>query len=182
MTEGFWRGRILPELAAGLEAAEKFAGFPADILRARLEDALVGMRLPLVLCHGDYWPGNILFDKAGGRATGVVDWDRPLADFLPLVDAFHALLYSEKEAGRRKLPDIVGEALSRDACTAELTLYLNQIGFRPGTRQWRALLVVYWLLYVSARVARPNPNAWQPKWLRENVTPASAWVGEALRG
>jgi aminoglycoside phosphotransferase (APT) family kinase protein len=28
-----------------------------------------------VLCHGDYWPGNVLWSR--GRLSGVVDWEQP---------------------------------------------------------------------------------------------------------
>jgi hypothetical protein len=56
-----------------------------DDLARGCED-LAGVTVPLVAVHGDYALGNILL--AGGRVTGVVDWElgRPLG--LPFTDLF----------------------------------------------------------------------------------------------
>jgi hypothetical protein len=50
---------------------------------------LRGTRLPLVVCHGDYWAGNIFVRD--GRVCGVVDWERAAVDDLPLWDPVKAV-------------------------------------------------------------------------------------------
>lgn len=42
-------------------------------LRARLEAAPPVLSAPPALLHGDYWPGNLLWQD--GRLTGLLDWD-----------------------------------------------------------------------------------------------------------
>jgi SAM-dependent methyltransferase len=72
-------------------AAEGLAATGADprvaaLLDRSLEAAarLRGTALPLVVCHGDYWAGNVLV--AGDRVRGVIDWERAALDELPLWD------------------------------------------------------------------------------------------------
>jgi len=56
-----------------------------------------GMRIPFVIQHNDFWPGNILSDN--GR-IGIIDWDRaekkgyPLCDLFDLLFNCSRLLYS----------------------------------------------------------------------------------------
>jgi hypothetical protein len=85
-------------LARKLEplAAEGLAAMDADprvaaLLDRSLEAAagLRGMALPLVVCHGDYWAGNVMV--AGDRVCGVIDWERAALDELPLWDLVKAV-------------------------------------------------------------------------------------------
>jgi hypothetical protein len=43
----------------------------------------------MVVCHGDYWAGNVLVDR--GRVSGVVDWERATLEELPLWDLTKAV-------------------------------------------------------------------------------------------
>lgn len=77
-------------------AAEGLAAMDADPRVAALLDrclettaGLRGTALPLVVCHGDYWAGNIMV--AGGRVRGVIDWERAALDELPLWDLVKAV-------------------------------------------------------------------------------------------
>jgi aminoglycoside phosphotransferase len=77
-------------------AAEGLAAMDADPRVGRLLDrsleAAAGLRgtaLPLVVCHGDYWAGNVVV--AGGRVRGVIDWERATLDDLPLWDLVKAV-------------------------------------------------------------------------------------------
>jgi aminoglycoside phosphotransferase/SAM-dependent methyltransferase len=85
-------------LAGRLEplAAEGLAAMDADPRVARLLDrsleAAAGLRgtvLPLVVCHGDFWAGNVM--AAGGKVRGVIDWERATLDDLPLWDLVKAV-------------------------------------------------------------------------------------------
>jgi hypothetical protein len=85
-------------LAQKLEplAAECLATLDGDpgvssVLDRSLEAAaaLRGTALPLVVCHGDYWAGNIMV--AGNRVRGVIDWERAALDDLPIWDMVKAV-------------------------------------------------------------------------------------------
>jgi aminoglycoside phosphotransferase (APT) family kinase protein len=58
-----------------------------------LRDRLAGHRVPQVVVHGDFWPGNLLI--AGGRVRGVIDWECARPDGAPTRDlARFVLTYS----------------------------------------------------------------------------------------
>ena len=77
-------------------AKECLAAMDADPRVAALLDrsleAAAGLRgtaLPLVVCHGDYWAGNVMV--AADRVRGVIDWERAALDELPLWDLVKAV-------------------------------------------------------------------------------------------
>jgi aminoglycoside phosphotransferase len=65
-------GRLEPLAADGLAALDRDPRV-GSLLDQTLEQArnLRGTSLPMVVCHGDYWAGNMLVDR--GRVSGVVD-------------------------------------------------------------------------------------------------------------
>jgi SAM-dependent methyltransferase len=83
-------GKLEPLAAEGLAAMDADPRVAALLDRA-LEAAagLRGTALPLVVCHGDYWAGNLL--AAGGRVRGVIDWERAALEELPLWDLVKAV-------------------------------------------------------------------------------------------
>jgi Phosphotransferase enzyme family len=104
--------KLEPLASAGLAALH---GDPrvGSLLDQALAQAgeLRGTPLPLVMCHGDYWAGNVLVER--GRVCGVVDWERSALDELPLWDlvkavgsaAYHLDRYrSLPRGGRAALP------------------------------------------------------------------------------
>jgi aminoglycoside phosphotransferase/SAM-dependent methyltransferase len=77
-------------------AAKGLAAMDADPRVARLLDrsletaaGLRGTALPLVVCHGDFWAGNVM--AAGGKVRGVIDWERAALDDLPIWDLVKAV-------------------------------------------------------------------------------------------
>jgi SAM-dependent methyltransferase len=82
--------KLEPLAAEGLEAMGADQRVAALLDRC-LEAAagLHGTALPLVVCHGDYWAGNVMV--AGGRVRGVIDWERAGLDELPLWDLVKAV-------------------------------------------------------------------------------------------
>lgn len=83
--------RQLEPLAAECLAAMGADAEVAELLDRCLEAAagLCGTTLPLVVCHGDYWAGNIMV--AGDRVCGVIDWERAALEELPLWDLVKAV-------------------------------------------------------------------------------------------
>jgi aminoglycoside phosphotransferase len=65
-------GSLEPLAADGLAALDRDPRV-GSLLDQTLEQArnLRGTSLPMVVCHGDYWAGNMLVDR--GRVSGVVD-------------------------------------------------------------------------------------------------------------
>ncbi len=62
------------------------ANRPAGLDLGAFVQALPTPRAPLVLTHGDFWPGNLLWE--GSEISGVLDWeDAVLGD--PLLDVAH---------------------------------------------------------------------------------------------
>lgn len=113
-----WRTAFTGMLDAVLDDARHYrAALPrpadavADTLRAGY-DALDAVTVPC-LVHFDLWPGNILVDRASGRARigGLIDgermfWGDPLADFVSLallddIKRDDAFLAGYREAGGR---------------------------------------------------------------------------------
>jgi hypothetical protein len=83
--------RKLEPLAADCLAAMSGDPRVAALLDRSMEAAagLRGTTLPLVVCHGDYWAGNIMV--AGDRVRGVIDWERAALNELPLWDLVKAV-------------------------------------------------------------------------------------------
>jgi SAM-dependent methyltransferase len=82
--------KLEPLAAKGLAAMDDDPGVAA--LLDRCLEAAAGLRgttLPLVVCHGDYWAGNVMV--AGNRVRGVIDWERAALDELPLWDPVKAV-------------------------------------------------------------------------------------------
>ena len=48
-------------------------------------DMIIGKKIPLVCCHGDFWTENIIYDK---NRIGVVDWGGMLKNQPPFFDLF----------------------------------------------------------------------------------------------
>ncbi len=99
-----------------------------DALAGRLS----GHPVPLVLCHGDFWPGNLLL--AGGRVSGVIDWEGARPSGPPACDlarfALSYSLYLDRHArpGRR-VPGHRG--LRRDGWGAGLRYAIDGTGWYP---------------------------------------------------
>ena len=81
-------------------------GIDTDLRRlAALREELSGHPVPDVVVHNDFWPGNLLV--AGGRISGVFDWEGASLQGLAVRDVAHfALTYSlyldrHTRAGRR---------------------------------------------------------------------------------
>jgi SAM-dependent methyltransferase len=84
-------GDTLEPLAAKGLAALNGDRRVGTLLDRSLEAAagLRGTALPLVVCHGDYWAGNVMVEE--GRVRGVIDWERAALDELPLWDLVKAV-------------------------------------------------------------------------------------------
>lgn len=73
---------------------------------ARLRDGLLGRKVLVSACHGDFKLGNCLFEA--GRVSGLVDWDLGSPAGLTLVDPLN--LHARHAQAERSLPEVVADA------------------------------------------------------------------------
>jgi SAM-dependent methyltransferase/aminoglycoside phosphotransferase (APT) family kinase protein len=175
-----WTRRIADAFQPGIQSAAAHLNIDASSIEDALRAYFIGRPWPLVLNHGDYWAGNLIFDSTGTDLRGVVDWDSSLHGFLPLFDALNLVLFSRAERERRPLPDVIADALINSPTReSDLILldYCKRLGLELDPRDWPILGVAYWLLYVGARVSvRRNDERWVKTWLDDNVVRARSWV------
>lgn len=159
---------------------------PAEVVRAQLRgstqvrslDALVrdlrstlGARCERIgWIHGDFHPGNVLYD--GELVTGIVDWDQ--ADNTGLValdNSFWVLTSSPEdiELGARVVLRLRGD---RPWTAAEAPVLGG-----PDPAYGRALLLLVWLRHVAGKLGKSEQYGSSLLWLRRNVVPVLLEVG-----
>ncbi len=99
ITEEVFAKSIAPCIQAGLELlAHSGKSDDSQRLEQSIRGLLIGKQLPLVLCHGDFWMKNVLFDKASNEPTALIDWDRMQFHGPPVTDLLNLLLMSERRS------------------------------------------------------------------------------------
>jgi SAM-dependent methyltransferase len=180
LDETTWNKTVMPLLNAGLRSTEEHTGINLARINDFLMRELVGHSWPFVFSHGDYSPGNLLFDSKGLRLLGVIDWDRALPHSLPLVDLLHVLLSGCAELRQARLSDLFGKLLLEGLDRQEHRLvdsYLERMNFSLSFSQLRALLLIDWLLRVSMWVSALESPWWGKLfWLQNNVKPSGLWL------
>ena len=145
-----------------------FPRFAVELGRA-LERARERARdVPGVLEHGDLWAGNLLV--AGGRLTGVVDWDNWHPAGVPGTDVLHLIAM----AGRRRPTVELGELwLERPWQTAHFRsatgAYWSALGLAFDDDLAWLVAVSWWTAHVTAALRRGRQPAQDPRWVARNV-------------
>jgi hypothetical protein len=149
-------------VGARLRTVERGTGRPAAAVERRLRDVLLGRRVLLTLCHGDFKLGNCL--REDGRITGIVDWDTVSEDDLALVDVGNALAKLRQgtlETWRAALVEPDGEAAR--ACGD----WFRATETDPIPA--RELLLFWWLDRSSKHISgRVDPGG---AWTKRHVAP-----------
>jgi aminoglycoside phosphotransferase len=146
------------------------------LLRDELHAAIRDARLYVGLIHGDFWSGNVLYDEAHGRISGIVDWDSADVANLMAHDLLHLVLYTRKVLGGTELGAEVGRALGpepqwdpeEDRIVERALLPLGGDGART-TASLRPPIFLYWIRFVSMNLARQPQATHQGPWIRANV-------------
>lgn len=182
-----WEDLVGSDFDGGLAIVERQLGILPRDLRDRLSKQLSERKWPAVIGHGDFWLGNLLLSNDQRELLGVIDWDRAIPRSMPLVDLIHFLLYAKVEFEHRKLPDLVGETIARgrfeDSDQPFVDSYLRQMGISVTEDLVRAFVVLCWLTYIGICKSRDvGDSFFDDDWMDEYVKPASAWLGDFVRG
>lgn len=134
-------------------------------LAAKLDGELVAV--PRGFAHGDFWAGNLL--SAGGRLTGIVDWDAGGAGRLPLLDLLHLLSAPSGPRTATPEPGVAFEEVWRQLDdAAAITDYCQRIGIERHPALLRRLAVAFWLER-AAWVADRSVGGADSRWAERNV-------------
>jgi len=142
-------------------------------LEAILRNQLYGRELSFAWAHGDYWPGNILVQPANGMLSGIVDWDRATPRQLPLLDVLHLLAFIRKMQQRSEVgEEIVTYLLPAQFDMAERMLIdqvLEQLELPTNSAFLQSAVLLYWLRFAAANLARYVRLQKDDRWLSKNV-------------
>lgn len=141
-------------------------------LRAELGSFLAGQTLTVSWIHGDFWASNLLVSADGSAVSGIVDWDRAAPQELPAFDILHLLVQRRKLlAGQREMGPAVSDLLRGAGWTARERALLAEsaaaLALEPEAG--RALLLLYWLHYLTLYLAQNPARAWDEGWVSNNL-------------
>lgn len=145
-----------PESAAAVHA-----------LAERLGRELGG--LPRGFAHGDFFAGNML--AAGGRLTGVLDWDAGGSGRLPFLDLLHlhrTLVHDGSDLwGGTLLAQLL--PFARAGGDETVRRYGREIGIEADGRLLEALALAYWLDHTAYQLRTHHHRRSEPDWIEVNV-------------
>ncbi len=159
---------------------DRVIDLPAELVRARLgaraqvrsldglvrelRGTLAGRCEQLGWTHGDFHPGNVLFED--GNVTGIVDWDQADDSGLIALDNVFWLLTTSRD--RSELGGRIVQRLRREEpWTASEGRLLGD----PDPQLGRALLLLCWLGHVAGNLGKSERYGASFVWLRRNVVP-----------
>jgi hypothetical protein len=129
-------------------------GLFADRIATYLAERLRAAQCPAVFGHGDFWLGNILYERSDNSTVGVIDWD--FADKLspPLEDLLHLLCHRKSlitvyDPGAHLASLLLGRYCATDRHA--ISAYLRWMDIEPDLAG--PLIVMYWIRYLGSRAA-----------------------------
>jgi Phosphotransferase enzyme family len=139
-------------------------------LRNRLRESLEGRPVWISRTHGDYAPGNILYDDAG-RVTGIIDWAQSREADPAVIDPMTFVLVSRARAGGVPLGRVVADLARGGRLTADETalfeLHRALCPVEPPPVAVMAQLA--WLRHVETNLLKSPRYANHPVWVHQNV-------------
>ncbi len=169
-----------------LSALENVGGRHDDaIARLRHEQGLFwsGRSLRLGGGHGDFSPGNILFaapDRHAGcvcapvELSGIIDWDRALADAPSGFDLCHLALTTRMLRREEELGHVVHQILASPKWDADELSWLAAsadpaTGWPNEPAAVRAMTSLVWLHHVASNLDKAERYAVSRLWIASNV-------------
>ncbi|HMC79666.1 MAG TPA: phosphotransferase, partial [Acidimicrobiia bacterium] len=142
-----------------------------DRLASRLAAAFEGRTVGVGWVHGDFWPGNVIFDPGTLQVTGIIDWEWAGPGELPAHDLLYLLIQTRMLAQGRELGHVL-QALLEGAPwePAERTILeaAGVIGRGEATVERETLLLV-WLRHVASNLVQSPGDARNWIWTGRNV-------------
>lgn len=142
-------------------------------LQSELYRQLLGRTVRTGWIHGDYWVGNLLVNSDRPSLIGIVDWERSTDGELAWHDLVHLLVTTRAlQARKTHVGTIVGSLLRGSSWTTSERTLLERAGWPSiddpaGTR---AMLLLYWLRYVTILLVQYPRAARNDRWMAANFT------------
>jgi aminoglycoside phosphotransferase (APT) family kinase protein len=172
------RSTLLEQVEAVVRAVPPTEAQKVRALAERLEANLADV--PRGFAHGDFFHGNLLVD--GERLVGVVDWEPAGPGRLPLLDLLHLRLASGQELGDLDWgPRLARQLLpwARAGGDDVVQGYCQRVGFSLDPQRLEALVMAYWLDYVSYQLRAHEHRLAQPLWLDRSISHVLRVVDES---
>ena len=153
-----------------------------------------GRSLPLGFGHGDFGPGNLLFDAGEDamdlRLTAIIDWEALSSDAPPGLDAMFLLLTARALRSGEELGFVIRQmledpTLSQDEERALAPLRASAdeaYGAFTDPATIRALCGLAWWRHVATNLTKSASFAEKALWVAINVDLVLAWYGRAAAG
>jgi len=142
-----------------------------DRLASRLRGAFEGRSVEVAWVHGDFWPGNVIFDPATLEVTGIIDWEWAGPGELPAHDLLYLLIQTRMLARGRELGHVLQALLEGapwEATERTILEAAGVIGEGEATVEPEILLLV-WLRHVASNLVQSPGDARNWIWTSRNV-------------
>ena len=137
--------------------------------------------LPAVMCHGDFWSGNVLAEGASLR--GVIDWDAWQEAGVPGTDLLHFLATERGVEQRRQLGEIWR---TRPWASEEFRTwsapYWGRLGIRADEDLLEAVGAAWWAGRVAYRLGVRPELATESAWLERTIEPVIETLASRVAG
>ena len=108
---------------------------------------LLGVKIPLVIYHGDFGLHNVLVDSASLQMTAIIDWDRGQENSLPMLDLFHLLIFDgRQDVLLQKYKDCLFPGNYSSFQKEMLEYYCNALNI--PTQVYTSLAIRYWISWI----------------------------------
>ncbi|MBW7882652.1 MAG: phosphotransferase [Caldilineaceae bacterium] len=139
-------------------------------LAGELRQTLAGRTLETSWVHGDYWLGNLRFNREGTQVTGILDWEGASPDGLPQLDLVLLLLSTRTIVQHKELDTVVCELLNGSGWTSlETSLLAAAVPSHDAGLDDRTLVLLCWLQHVAENLTKSDNYEYKRLWLAKNV-------------
>jgi hypothetical protein len=168
-----WVAPRLAVLAEQVRWCHRGEGAEAlTVLGEHLMRELTGRRLLVAWTHGDFHPGNVLWEEEQGELGGVIDWAGAVPDGPSLLDCHTFVLTMRHQRQGRQFGRVVADAVRRGSLPPEDRRLLAEAGaLADDDRGETALTLLTWLWHAAGNVAKSARYGRSHRWVADNVVP-----------
>jgi aminoglycoside phosphotransferase (APT) family kinase protein len=151
---GQWRRTLQPQL---------------DDIAAVLEQRLRGRRLTVGEIHGDYAPGNVMWDSEARAVCGLIDWELSTGDLPPELDTVLFCLASLLERRGIEWGALIDSLLDRDHLPSDADLLLETLQAGPNGLDLATAVILTWMHHAASNLDKSTGYRSNSLWLTQNV-------------